>query len=261
MQPSTFVQLGLNFRRQEELAECARRLALQCISKDPQQCALCALPLCEKNPHAFEQAYQIILEAATFQMTSTQLFSIARYVEHRGHPLKAYELALLAMKTLYLAYNQDTHPAINDIHWACALCHNLGKNQLASLIPLLVRNVQCATVLSDILRRCTLSAPGLAGSGEHDKRRPIKMLSFDKPPLRHLLDAAILAYVNTTHSRLTHISPRHYGDFIDFLSKARETFMLAVDGRLQFSQLIENMKLVYKGKKKLMMLIKDRFGA
>jgi hypothetical protein len=74
------------------------------------------------------------------------------------------------------------------------------------------------------------------------------------------LDAAIAAYISTTHSRLTHISPRHYGDFIEFLAKARETFMLAPDGPLQFAQLLDNMKVAYKGKKKLMCLVKERFG-
>lgn len=88
----------------------------------------------------------------------------------------------------------------------------------------------------------------------------IKPLSYDRPPLRQLLEAAVAAYINTTHSRLTHISPRHYGDFIDFLTKARDTFMLAHDGHGQFNQLIENMKVAYKGKKKLMFLVKERFG-
>ena len=258
MSPPTLIQLSLDFRRQEELAACARTLALQCATKDPPNCALCALTLCEKDPIAFETAYQIVVDAASHIMNSTQLFTIARYMEHRGYPHRAYKLALLAMKNLHLAYNQDTHPAINDIHWACALSHSLGKNELANIIPILVKNVQCATVLSDILRRCTLSAPGLASAD--GKRRPIKLLSYDKAPLRQLLEAAICAYINTTHSRLTHISPRHYGDFIEFLSKARETFLLAPDGPVQFAQLIENMKLVYKGKKKLMFLIKERFG-
>lgn len=258
MSPSTMLQLNLNFHQQEEIASCARNLALQCANKDPQNCALCALTLCEKDPIAFETAYQIVIDAATHIMNSGQLFNIARYMEHRGYPNRAYKLALLAMKNLHLAYNQDTHPAINDIHWACALSHSLGKNELANIIPLLVKNVQCATVLSDILRRCTLSAPGLASAD--GKRRGVKLLSYDKAPLRQLMEATICAYINTTHSKLTHISPRHYGDFIDFLSKARETFLLAQDGHIQFAQLIENMKLVYKGKKKLMYLIKERFG-
>lgn len=179
---------------------------------------------------------------------------------------------------------QDTHPAINDIHWACALSHSLGKTELTNMIPLLVKNVQCATVLSDILRRCSMTAPGIScphppgGSsttegGKHHHHHHhhrsssrggcgggVKPLSYDRPPLRPLLEAAVAAYVNTTHSRLTHISPRHYGDFIDFLGKARDTFILAHDGHAQFTQLVENMKVAYKGKKKLMFLVKERFG-
>jgi len=44
------------------------------------------------------------------------------------------------------------------------------------------------------------------------------------------------------------------------LTKARETFLLASDGAAQFAQLVENMKLAYKGKKKLICLIKELFG-
>lgn len=203
---------------------------------------------------------QVVIDAALRVMNSSQLFNIARYMEHLGYPHRAFRLASLAMKNLHLAYNQDTHPAINDIHWACLLAHSLGRNELTSFIPILVKNVQCATVLSDILRRCTLTAPGLAGSDSKRGRGGLKLLSYDKQPLRQLMEAAIYAYIQTTHSKLTHISPRHYADFIEFLSKARDTFLLAHDGHIQFAQLIENMKLVYKGKKKLMYLIKERFG-
>ncbi len=164
-------------------------------------------------------------------------------------------------------YFQDTHPAINDIHWACALSHSLGKNELAALVPLVVKNVQCATVLSDMLRRCSMTAPG--GT---DKRKSVSSLaaasskestalSFQREPMKQLLEAAMAAFVATTHSRLSSISPRHYTEFIEFLTKARETFLLAEDGgQAQFSQLVENMKVAYKGKKKLIHLIKERFG-
>ncbi|UYV76455.1 ZSWIM6 [Cordylochernes scorpioides] len=261
MSHATVLRLSLDFRQQEELSSCARALALQCATKDPPNCALNALTLCESEPFAFEAAYQIVVEAAgSGAMTSLQLFTVARYMEHRGYPHRAYKLAVLALQGVALAYNQDNHPAINDIHWACALAHSLGRNELASLVPLLVKNVQCATVLSDILRRCSLAVAASASSPMDTKRRCLKPLALDKPPLRPLLEAAIAAYVNTTHSRLTHISPRHYGDFIEFLSKARETFLLAHDGPLQFGQLLDNMKSAYKGKKKLMFLVKERFG-
>ncbi|GJQ79140.1 hypothetical protein Trydic_g5393 [Trypoxylus dichotomus] len=275
MSHNTIMRLNLSFSQQEDLSSCARTLALQCATKDPPNCALNALTLCENEPLAFETAYQIVVDAASHIMTSSQLFTIARYMEHRGYPPRAYKLAMLAMKNVHLAYNQDTHPAINDIHWACALSHSLGKSELTNMIPLLVKNVQCATVLSDILRRCSMTAPGISCSHPppldtskhhtHPHRGRsctpgLKTLSYDRPPLRQLLEAAVAAYINTTHSRLTHISPRHYGDFIDFLTKARDTFILAQDGHTQFTQLIENMKVAYKGKKKLMFLVRERFG-
>nr|DBA17738.1 TPA: hypothetical protein GDO54_016066 [Pyxicephalus adspersus] len=255
---STVLRLNLDYAQREELASWARTLALQCAMKDPQNCALSALTLCEKDHTAFETAYQIAVDAASGGMTYSQLFTIARYMEHRGYPLRAFKLCSLAMSHLNLAYNQDTHPAINDVLWACSLSHSLGKNELAALVPLVVKSVHCATVLSDILRRCTLTAPGLAGIP--GRRNSGKLMSTDKPPLRQLLDAAVGAYINTTQSRLTHISPRHYGEFIEFLSKARETFLLGQDGLLQFAQFIDNLKQIYKGKKKLMMLVRERFG-
>lgn len=156
-------------QQQDDLAGCARNLALQCATKDPPNCALNALTLCENDPIAFETAYQIVIDAATHIMTSSQLFNIARYMEHRGYPMRAYKLAMLAMKNVHLAYNQDSHPAINDIHWACALSHSLGKPELANMIPLVIKNVQCATVLSDILRRCSVPSPGISHFTPHHR--------------------------------------------------------------------------------------------
>ncbi len=68
------------------------------------------------------------------------------------------------------------------------------------------------------------------------------------------------AFITTIHSRLSNISPRHYAEFIDFLTKARDTFLLAPDGHLKFLQLLDNMITTYKGKKKLVLLIKAKFG-
>lgn len=65
-----------------------------------------ALTLCENEALAFETAYQIVVDAASHIMTSSQLFTIARYMEHRAYPTRAYKLAMLAMKNVHLAYNQ-----------------------------------------------------------------------------------------------------------------------------------------------------------
>nr|XP_033780568.1 zinc finger SWIM domain-containing protein 4 isoform X2 [Geotrypetes seraphini] len=250
---ATLLRLNLDFAQREELCSCARTVALQCAMKDPQNCALPALTLCEKNHATFEAAYQIVLDSANAGMGYSHLFTVARYMEHRGLLLRAYKLATLALAHLNIAFNQDTHPAVNDVLWACSLSQSLGKSELAALVPLVIQSVQCAPVLSDILRRWTLpSLPSRRSAG--------KILSTDKAPLCQLLDAAIAAYISTTHSRLTHISPRHYTDFIDFLCKAHETFLLAPSGHLQFSQFLENLKQTYKGKKKLLLLVRERFG-
>ena len=111
-----------------------------------------------------------------------------------------------------------------------------------------------------------MSAPGVTGDrhpSDHKSRSSkssSRPLSYDRSQLRQLLEAALAAFVTTTHSRLTSISPRHYAEFIDFLTKARETFLLASDGHIKFAQLIENIKSAYKGKKKLITLVKERFG-
>jgi len=83
-------------------------------------------------------------------------------------------------------------------------------------------------------------------------------LSYDRPPLKQLLEAANSAYVTITHSKLSSILPRHYTEFINFLAKAKGTFLLSSEGPVQFSQLIENMKMAYK--KKLVFLVKEKFG-
>uniref|UniRef100_A0ACB8ELW1 Zinc finger SWIM domain-containing protein 4 n=1 Tax=Sphaerodactylus townsendi TaxID=933632 RepID=A0ACB8ELW1_9SAUR len=250
----------------DELCSCARTLALQCAMKDPQNCALPALTLCEKNHAAFEAAYQIVLDsAASAGMGHSHLFTVARYMEHRGLPLRAYKLATLAFSHLSIAFNQDTHPALNDVLWACSLSQSLGKNELAAIVPLVIKSVQCAPMLSDILHRWSLPPPGLAslGGGRRGASGTAgKLFAVDKAPLCQLLEAAMAAYVSSTPlaKASTHISPRHYGEFIEFLGKARETFLLAHDGHLRFGQFLDNLKQTYKGKKKLMLLVRERFG-
>lgn len=260
MAPSTAARLELTVIEKEALMCCARALALQCASRDPQRCCLSTLTLCEKNPAAFETAYRLVVESAAV-IPPTQLFAIARYMDYRGYPQRAFKLATLAMKHFTLAYNQDSHPSIGDIHWACALSQALGYNELTQIIPLIVKAVHCPTVLSDLLFRCTLAKAAVeeAQNGQYyikDNSR----VTCEEEPLRQLLEGTISAYVNTAHSRLNHISPKHYMDFITFLSKAQETFLLASDGNGRFNALINNMKVLYKGKKKLMQLVKETFG-
>lgn len=256
MAPSTAIRLKLTVVEKEALNCCARALALQCASREPKYCCLPALALCEKDPIAFEAAYRLVLETAA-NIPPTQLFAIARYMEHRNFSQRAFRLAILAVKHSTLAFNQDSHPSIGDIQWTCALAHSLGREELSKVIPLIVKAVHCPTVLSDILFRCAFAR----GSPDPGCARAFgKFALCDQEPLNQLLECTINAYVNTVHSRLNHISPRHYGDFIDFLRKAKEVFELAEDGSHRFNALINNMKVLYKGKKKLVQLIRQKIG-
>ncbi|KAG8441475.1 hypothetical protein GDO86_007004 [Hymenochirus boettgeri] len=246
--PATLLRFSPDPRQREELCSCARALALQCAMKDPQSCALPALTL---------------YSASSGPGAHSHLFTVARYMEHRGLPLRAFTLATLALSNLNIGFSQDSHPAVSDVLWACSLAHSLGKAELSTVVPLVIKSVQCAPVLSDIIRRCSLAPPGLAqalSSSSGSGRGRGTGGRADKPPLCQLLEAAVGAYISTTHSRLTHISPRHYGEFIEFLAKARDTFLLAPDGHRQFSQFLDNLKQTYKGKKKLMLLVRERFG-
>lgn len=260
MAPTTSARLELTVLEKEALLCCARALALQCASRDPQRCSLSTLTLCEKNPAAFEAAYRLVVESAAV-IPPTQLFAIARYMDYRGYPQRAFKLATLAMKHFSLAYNQDSHPSIGDIHWACALSQALGYSELTQIIPLIIKAVHCPTVLSDLLLRCTFAkaAADEAQNGQYFVKENCG-LKCDEEPLRQLMEATISAYVNTAHSRLNHISPKHYMDFVSFLTKAQETFLLASDGDGRFRALINNMKVLYKGKKKLMQIVKETFG-
>lgn len=260
MAPATAVRLNLTVLEKEALLCCARALALQCASRDPQRCSLSTLTLCEKNSAAFEAAYRLVVESAAI-VPPTQLFAIARYMDYRGYPQRAFKLTTLAMKHFNLAYNQDSHPSIGDIHWACALSQALGHSELTQIILLIIKAVHCPTVLSDLLFRCTFAhaTADQAQTGQYFMNNNCA-LSCDKEPLSQLMEATINAYVNTVHSRLNHISPKHYMDFVAFLTRARETFLLASDGNARFLALINNMKVLYKGKKKLIQIVKETFG-
>ncbi|VDQ09488.1 unnamed protein product [Trichobilharzia regenti] len=87
-----------------------------------------------------------------------------------------------------------------------------------------------------------------------------RLLSLDRPPLKGLLAAALNAFIKATHTRLSNISPRQYSEFVDFLTRARDTFhLLRPDGPLQFRQWVEFLRQTYRGKRKLVSLLSERF--
>lgn len=249
-----YQELQLTIPERASLRAYIQGVVFQCINKDPQSCALSALTLSENDPKTFETAYRIIVESAG-SISPTHLFAIARYTDHKNHPVKAFHIASLAIKHSSVV-NNDSGPSVGDVHWACGLAHALGKTELAHTILLIVNAVQCPSVLSDLLHRCTLTPAGVAQVNPQCNS-PTR-LTYDDPCLQPLVEAAINAYVNCAHNKLNQISPKHYTDFTDFLLKAKEIFVLAKDGGKRFNALIENMKILYRGKRKLMTLVSQR---
>lgn len=313
MNPGVINKINLTRQNQESLSFEARRLAVDCTKKDPPNCALHALSLCDNDP-MFEKCYLIVVEAGIKgKMQFPHLIAVARYIENKncldtnGNPSNlylnwSYKLCQLAIKAISIGYNHENTQNVTDIYWACSLALRLGRNELNKLIPILIDRIHNAQVLSEILRRFTssgytvplqnsnhqqhqqnhpttqlcqysyfgLNSNSISNSNQYSnnamKRYPYsthsnsKTLGLDKDPLKALLDAAIAAYVTTAHTRLNVISPRHYTDFVEYLVKARETFMLASDGEIKFISLLENIKTNYKGKKKLVNGIRQKFS-
>ncbi|XP_039247425.2 zinc finger SWIM domain-containing protein 4-like [Styela clava] len=257
--PNTAMRLNLDPRQRDELFHCVCQMAIQCAVKDPQSCALPCLTLCENLPSAFDAAYHVVIDSSNKRrMDAAQLYNIARYLEQLGLRQRSFTVAFAATRCLTIAFNHDTHPATSDLLWTMQLAQSLGRNELTQMVSVVSRNVKCASVISDVLRTCTSGVnsrdtTNLAHFGE-------RSLRADGPILRPLLEVAISAYVSTIHAKLSHISPRHYTEFIDFLNKARETFLLASNGPARFAHLTANLKMVYKGKKKLLNLVAHRFG-
>uniref|UniRef100_H2YXM4 SWIM-type domain-containing protein n=1 Tax=Ciona savignyi TaxID=51511 RepID=H2YXM4_CIOSA len=255
--PNTAMRLNLDPREREELYHNVCQMAMQCAVKDPQSCALRSLTLCETYTSAFDAVYHVIVDSSNKRrIDSSQLFTIARYLDQRGLNSQAFTVAHAATRRLRVPFNHDAHPAANDLLWTTQLAQSLGMTELEELVLVIVNKVRCASVLSDVLRTCTSSISGRMPNGTYGNRG----LRADRVPLRPLLEASMAAYVNTIHSKLSHISPRHYTEFIGFLNKARETFLLAPDGHSQFGRLLANLKTIYKGKKKLLNLVASRFG-
>lgn len=285
LSPNFHVRICNHMFRQDELTASARKLAVECAHKDPASCSLGALKLCSKDQMAFDAISKMVENAgARGQMNATQLFHVARHME--GHYLdRACKIALLAASQVNIPLSADTHHLIGELQWACSLAQSIGTAELTELINILVKNVRCAPVLADMIRRCTFPPQpmpkhtlmlhtslrhsnfvpdannfALMEMEERMRRRGVyKAYPLDRQPVATLLNAAVRAYIETVMKRLEHISPRHYSDFIEFLTRAQETIILAPDGLKEFATLLDKIKTLYKGKKKLMFLVKERF--
>nr|CDS25321.2 zinc finger SWIM domain containing protein [Hymenolepis microstoma] len=254
----------------EQIRAAVRAMIVQATSKDPVSCALAALQLTEMDPASFQAVYPLVLNAVySGRLRPSTLFTAAKYLDSRGFSEQAFPFTVQAIRQFVLTGLQDNHPIAQDVLWSCQLAHRLGLTKLSEFLKVVITNVHCPAVLTEILHRCRAPLP--YGPRPHFSLHPQmnhpffcnnykQRLSVDVPPLKALLDATINAYIMTTHSRLASISPRQYGDFVDFLARAHEVFsLLKPDGLRQFHQLVTSLCHSYRGKRKLVTLLNERF--
>lgn len=270
----------------------SRDLALECAVRDPTNCALEAIKFCQVDEESLKRALKIVIDSGTNRsMDSTQLIKVADHIhENMNMTDRAFDIAMVAVDSLTIPPNSDNSSSKKDIFSACEYASKVDG--FSVLIPKLLKNIECATVLSEIYHRFSPSdvmgpayrhyAGDVAASyrginynkeyntllnnlnpeiykSEIYKQKIYKQKLEDAGWWDALLKRTMTAFDVTAKNRLLNISPRHYGEFIDFLVKAQGIFEKAADGPKQFEVLLAYIVKKYRTKKKLMEKLKLRF--
>eukprot|EP00795_Rhopilema_esculentum_P004792 gene4792-21101_t len=227
-QPILF-QLGMSKEEEKSFFSKLRSIVIESAIQDPPSCALFALTLCEGDSEPFELACQIVNESAN-RLGAVHLFSIARYLESKGHSRKALKAATLAIKQLDIGTEYETHPAISDVFWACALASSLGKDELTQITPIVCHCIRNPVVLAEIARRASVTL-NVVSNGTIVKEKT--KFSCNKEPLNRLLATAQQLFVREVQGKLGNISPKFYNDFVKYLEKVKACFYLIDEGHEQ----------------------------
>jgi len=251
-QPVLF-KLRLDKDEEASYFSTLRNIVIESAIRDPPSCALYALTLCEGETEPFELACQIVSESAN-RLGSVHLFSIARYLDSKGHARKAFKAAMLAIKQLDITEEQETHPAISDVFWACALACSLGRDELTQITPIVCNCIRNPIVLTEIARRSSRSYNIISNGVTLPSSNKY---SCNKEPLSRILATAQQLFVREVQNKLENISPKLYKDFVKYLEKVNLCFQLIDEGQDQFQWLLDYIAMTQKGRKKLQKLIRD----
>jgi len=261
------LKLKENSIEEIRLTRRSQELALECAARDPANCALEAIKFCEVDGDFLDRGLKTVIDAgASGAMNSSNLIEVANYVHNLGMKAKAFEIAIVAVDIVSIPVNSDNSSSRESITKACEYASEV--NGFGILIPRLIKNINCATLLSEIYQKfnpftkgnCYDKLPAYRNNlnCSYDYIEMMKQMSASKC-WSDLLEHTMKTFVDITRSRLQNISPRHYGEFIDFLVKAQATFDQAQDGPQQFKNLIAEIIKAYRTKKKLMERLKERF--
>ncbi|XP_066920713.1 zinc finger SWIM domain-containing protein 4-like isoform X2 [Clytia hemisphaerica] len=247
-QPVCFQLKMTSSYTKEELITSVSNMVIEACIKDPIPCVLFALTLCEENLENFELVCQIINESSD-RFNAAQLFSVARYLESKKHPDRAFKVGLRALKKLDIGALDCQHPAVCDIFWISTLACSLGIDEMTQIVPVIENCIHNPLILTDIAQRCS--------SGTY--RRGGQAFSCSKEPLNRLVASAQKLFIQDVELKLRNITRKNYVDFTDYLIKIKRAFSLADDGMEQFNWLIDFIVTSQKGKKKLHQLVTSTF--
>ena len=241
------LKMTSSYTKEEHLNSISNMVIEACI-KEPVPCVLFALTLCEENIDNFELVCQIVYESSD-RFNAAQLFSVARYLESKKHPERAFKVGLRALKKLDIGALDCQHPAVCDIFWVSTLACTLGMDEMTQIVPVIENCIHNPLILADIAQRCS--------SGAYTQS-PHKF-SCSKEPLNRLVASAQKLFIQDVEVKLRNITRKNYIDFTDYLTKIKRAFLLADDGKEQFQWLIDFIITSQKGKKKLHQLISTTF--
>ena len=241
------LKLTSSYTKEEHLNLISNMVIEACIM-DPVPCVLFALTLCEENLENFELVCQIVYDSSD-RFNAAQLFSVARYLESKKHPGRAFKVGLRALKKLDIGALDCQHPAVCDIFWVSTLACSLGIDEMTQIVPVIENCIHNPLILADIAQRCSSGAYTKSGH----------KFSCSKEPLNRLVASAQKLFIQDVEVKLRNITRKNYIDFTDYLTKIKRAFLLADDGKEQFQWLIDFIITSQKGKKKLHQLISTTF--
>ncbi|XP_064457941.1 zinc finger SWIM domain-containing protein 8 homolog [Ornithodoros turicata] len=193
-------------------------------------------------PTAVGQAHQV--QNSISQLNQTQL----------NYLLSAYRVGLLAMETLARRVHDDrpqakyarNPPYGEDVKWLLRVAKKLGTSYLQESCTCTVNSVASPFVLYEIV---VDTAHHLARSGSTALSVPLR--SHVLTPLIPLIQKCQQMFIACTHTKMYHITPAEYDEFISILRNAREAFLLTPGGMAQFMELVQSLRRSKSCKKEL----------
>jgi hypothetical protein len=168
-----------------------------------------------------------------------------------NYMMAAYRVGMLAMDTLARRVHDDrphikyarNPPYGEDVKWLHNVAMKLGPSYLQQFCASTVNTVVSPFVLLDIAME---SANFLACNNTSQTSQQIRL-----PILNSLLQRCLQMFIQCTHTRVHHITPSDYEEFVSIVCSARNAFCMAPGGMVQFNEMLQGLRRSKSCKKEL----------